>query len=121
MSDCEFGHWPDYADDTEDGAIADCDFSEARLDGCRFHGCDPRTLRLPPWPCFTILDPIRNAPLLATVEWPGDINSISLEVLAEQPPSTAAVTFYAPTYARRRKTTPEAIKPIIEKFDCIVY
>ncbi|ATB36154.1 hypothetical protein CYFUS_001568 [Cystobacter fuscus] len=37
-----------------------CDFSEARLDECVFHSCDMRTIRLPKWPCFTILEPIKH-------------------------------------------------------------
>src|SRR5688500_19043058 len=56
----DFGHWPEYSSLPWDqhGSIEDCDFTEARLDGCRFHGCDPATLRFPKWPCFTFLDPI---------------------------------------------------------------
>ncbi|EPX58365.1 hypothetical protein D187_004121 [Cystobacter fuscus DSM 2262] len=37
------------------------------------------------------------------------------------PPRTTAVTFYAPALARRRKTTAEAFRAVIEQFDCIVY
>ena len=121
LSGCDFGHWPHYAKGWEHGAIEDCDFTEARLNDCRFHGCDTRTLRFPRWPCFTILDPIRNSRELARVEWPGDIGSVTLGILPKQPLSTVAMTFFAPALARESGTTPEAIKTVIEKFDCIVY
>jgi hypothetical protein len=120
LSGCDFGHWPRFTDGWERGSIENCDFSEARLNGCRFHTCDTRTLRFPSWPCFTILDPLHNVRRLAAVNWPGDINSVTLEVLAEQPPSVVAVTWYAPSFAKQRGTTPEALKAVIEQFDCII-
>jgi uncharacterized protein YjbI with pentapeptide repeats len=121
LTGCDFGrrlpdHWPG----RENGFIEDCDFSEARLDGCRFHGCDTRTLRFPPWPCFTILDPIGRSRELNSVEWPGRFG-ILMEGLYDQPPSSVAETWYAPSIARRLGTTPEELRAVIEKFDCIVY
>jgi len=121
LTGCDFGHWPDYPGAWEHGAIKDCDFSEARLNGCRFIGCDPRTLRFPRWPCFTILDPIGNSRELSRVQWPGRFGEVTVEDLINDPPSTVAETFFAPSYAQRYGTTPEAFKAVIEKFDCIVY
>jgi hypothetical protein len=121
LSGCDFGHWPHFANGWEHGAIEDCDFTEARLDGCRFHGCDPSTLRLPRWPCFTLLDPIRRSREWDLLEWPGDIGPVIINNLAKEPPSTIAVTYFAPALAKRSETTPEAIKAVIEKADGIVY
>jgi hypothetical protein len=121
LRSCEFGHWPHYADGWENGSIEDCDFTEARLHSCRFHGCDTRTLRFPSWPCFTILDPIRRGPELAAMDWPGDIGSITMKGHAREPPSTVAVTWFAPLLAKQSGTTPEAIKAVIEKCEGIVY
>jgi hypothetical protein len=121
LTGCDFGRWPLDLPGQENGFIEDCDFSEARLDGCRFHGCDTRTLRFPPWPCFTILHPVRSASELATIEWPGNINSITLPILARQLPSTVAVTWYAPIFAKQSGTTPEELRGVLERFDCIVY
>ena len=53
----DFGHRPPPNGDSDFGAIADCDFSKVTLHGCQFFGCDLRTIKLPSWPCFTILDP----------------------------------------------------------------
>ena len=121
LSGCDFGHWPEYANDWEweQGAIEDCDFTEARLDGCRFMGCDPRTLEFPKWPCFTILEPIRRAPELRGVKWPGEFGDVVVENLHKRPPSTAALTLFAPAEAKRFETTEEELRAVIEKFDFI--
>jgi len=123
FSGCDFGHWPEYLDEPayQLGSIKDCDFSEARLDGCRIMGSDPSTLRFPKWPCFTILDPIGRAHELNSVQWPGDFRPSYVEGRYKDPPSTRAVTFYTPALAMRRETTEEAFRSVIEKFDCIVY
>ena len=123
LSGCDFGHWPEYGSDPEYhlGSIEDCDFSEARLDGCRFMGCDPATLRFPKWPCFTILDPIHRAPELRRVKWPGSFGDVTVELFHKQPPRTTALTLFAPAMARRHETTEEELRAVIEQFDCIVY
>jgi len=121
LSGCDFGHWPEYSERAGHGSIEDCDFSEARLDGCRFHGCDPATLRFPRWPCFTFLDPIGRSRELNSVQWPGRFGPVVVEDLSDQPPSTKALTYFAPGEAKRYDTTPEALRAVIERFDCIVY
>jgi hypothetical protein len=123
LSGCEFGHWPEYSSLPwyRHGAIEDCDFTEALLDGCRFHGCDPRTLRFPKWPCFTFLDPIGRSRDLNGVTWPGRVGRIIVAHLHDEPPSTVALTYHAPAVARRFGGTPEELRAVIEKFDCIVY
>ncbi|HYH95575.1 hypothetical protein [Hyalangium sp.] len=114
----DFGLWPD---SLPPGHIQDCDFTAAQLDGCRFLECDVRTLRFPPWPCFTVLEPKQRYHELRTVQWPGDIGRIEVEGFAEDPPSTVAVTFAAPALAKRSGTTPEAIKATLEKLDGVQY
>ncbi|MCY1080602.1 pentapeptide repeat-containing protein [Archangium lansingense] len=121
LSGCDFGHWPDYSERAGHGSIENCDFSEARLAGCRFHGCDINTLRFPKWPCFTFLDPIGRAPELRGVKWPGSFGDVVVDNLHTHPPSTKALTYYAPSAAKRFETTPEELRAVIEKFDCIVY
>ncbi|QRK11509.1 hypothetical protein JQX13_16390 [Archangium violaceum] len=123
LTGCDFGHWPEYMSLPwyQHGSIEDCDFTEARLDGCRVIGCDPATLRFPKWPCFTILDPIGRAPELRSVKWPGAHGDIIPDTLLKNPPTTRALTYYAPAAARLLETTPEELRAVIEKFDCIVY
>ncbi len=122
LSGCDFGHWPSYPGRAwEHAAIEDCDFTEARLDGCRFMGCDPHTLKLPPWPCFTILDPIQRAPELRSIKWPDLFGELVIDTLHKQPPATSALALFAPAEAKRFETTEEELRALIEKFDCIVY
>ncbi len=120
----DFGHWPEYGSQPEYqfGAIEGCDFSEARLDACRFHGCDLRTLRLPRWPCFTFMEPLRHAHQLQAAPWPGLFGSVTINHLQKHnPPSTVALTFYAPSAARFYETTEEELRAAIERFDCFFY
>jgi hypothetical protein len=123
LTGCDFGHWPEYGSDPwyQQGAIENCDFTEARLDGCRIMGADPTTLRFPKWPCFTILDPIRRAAELRSVKWPGRFGTAVIDELHTQPARTTALTEHAVTIAKQLDTTPEELKAVLEKFDCIVY
>lgn len=125
LSGCDFGYWPDYGGGREPGyeigSIEDCDFTEARLDGCRFMGCDPSTLKLPRWPCFTLLRPIRNAPALREVKWPGRFGAVIIDDLHSNPAATNAVTFHAPSIARQSGATEDELRTVIEKFNCFVY
>ncbi|WNG21480.1 hypothetical protein [Cystobacter fuscus] len=123
LSGCDFGHWPEYMSlpGFQHGSIEDCDFTEARLDGCRIMGSAPATLRFPKWPCFTLLDPIRRARELNSVQWPGGFRPIIVEGQYRDPPCTMAVTLHAPSLAKRRESTEEAFRAVVEQFDCIVY
>jgi len=102
------------------GSIEGCDFTEAMLQSCRFVGCDASTLRLPGWPCFTLVDPVRRSHELSSYPWPGDI-SLMMQVLSRSPRTTAAVTLSALNLAKRYGTTPEAIKAVLEKLDGVFY
>jgi hypothetical protein len=121
MLGCDFGPWPGNATGWEHGAVEDCDFSEARLDLCRFHSCDTRTVRFPRWPNFTILDPLGRGRELSSVSWPGSFRPVRLEGRYKELPSTVALTFYAPAEAKRSGTTEDALKAAIERFDFIVH
>jgi hypothetical protein len=107
--------------DTNKGTIVDCDFSEAHLDGTRFLDCDTHTLRFPRWPYFTLLDPVRRSDELRTLPWPPEVGRLEVECLAEAPPETMAVTYSAVDLAKRRHTTSEAIKAVLEKLDGVYY
>ncbi|MDC0709355.1 hypothetical protein POL68_12855 [Stigmatella sp. ncwal1] len=113
----DFGEWP-YSPGK--GSIEGGDFTHARLDACRFFGCDVRTLRFPSWPCFTLVDPVRRWRELRAHPWPGDIGPVVMEGLAQDPPSTVAMTYSATALAKRSGTTPEAIKVVLEKIEGVV-
>ena len=107
--------------DIAQGSIVDCDFSEAHLDWTRFLDCDTRTLRFPRWPFFTLFDPVRRSGELKTLPWPTEVGRLEVECLAEAPPKTMAVTYSAVELAKRRGTTPEAIKAVLEIADGVYY
>jgi hypothetical protein len=117
---CDFGPFPGYSTGGEHGRVTDCDFSEARLDACRFHGCDPRTLRLPRWPCFTFVDPLAHAAELGRLEWPGLFGRVVVEGLGRQPASAVALTYHAPSVAKRLETTAEELRTVLDRLDCIL-
>jgi hypothetical protein len=118
LSGNDFGRWP-YSERFL-GSIEDCDFTEARLDECRFVGCDINTLRLPTWPCFTLLEPTRRSHELNAVRWPG-LMGIAVKGFAEYPEPTAAITYWAPSVAKWAKTTVEEIRAVIERLDGVLY
>ena len=122
LTGCDFGHWPEYSSDPwyQHGSIEDCDFSEARLQGCRFHGCDPTTLRFPVWPCFTFLDPVAHAPELNRATWPGRVGRVAIESLSDEPPTTRALTEDALALGKRLEATPEQLRAVLERFACVV-
>jgi hypothetical protein len=121
MSGCDFGNWPGHKSGGELGEVEDCDFTEARLDLCRFIGCDTRTLRFARWPSFTILDPVGRGRELTNVDWPGSFRPVRLEGPFKEWPSTVALSFYAPNEAKRCGTTEAELKAAIERFDFIVH
>ncbi|WP_434388153.1 hypothetical protein [Melittangium boletus] len=123
LTGCDFGHWPEYMDLPwyQHGAIEDCDFTEARLDACRLMSADPKSIRFPKWPCFTILDPIGQSAGLQEFRWPGPMGGLIRNMLPKHPPRTTALTYYAPSAARLVETTPENIKAVIKRFDGIIY
>jgi hypothetical protein len=116
----DFGFREDDLDPLRLGGIEDCDFSEARLDACRFYDCDMSTIRLPRWPCFTLLDPVRRAAELGRVEWPGLFGPVVIEGLAEQEESVVALTYHAPSVAERLDTTAEELRAVLERLSGVV-
>ena len=123
LSGCDFGHWPEYSDSPgyQHGAIENCDFTEARLDGCRIMGSDPSTLLFPKWPGFTLLDPIQRATELRGIQWPGPFGRNLIEHLHSQPARTRAIALSALLEAQRADTTPEAFRAAVERLDGIIY
>lgn len=117
FSGCDFGHWPE--DDPAAGGIEHCDFLEASLDGCRFLDCDVTTLRLPAWPCFTILDPVGNLPRLSARPWPGRADVI-VQYLAICPPQTSAVTYLATEADKQFGASEAELRAFLEQFDDII-
>ena len=114
---CEFGGRPSAP---EEGAVVDCDFTEARLHWCGFTACDASRLRFPPWPCFTLLEPVRWLHEWKGVSWPGKAGLL-ISTLAGATPQTSAVTLHAPSLAREMDTTEEALKAALQGLGGVIY
>lgn len=85
----------DFGSDVElygepEGALRDCDFSNASLRSCRVLNVHPGDTTFPPWPHFTLLNPYKNAAALRTAEWPS-----TLRVWVESVTSIAESRTYA--------------------------
>ncbi|MFE8595751.1 pentapeptide repeat-containing protein [Archangium violaceum] len=96
------------------GGLEDCDFSEAELHGVGFNGCDMSTIRLPRWPCFTFVDPVRHAAELRQHSWPGLFGRVTVETACESPEGSIASTWHAPTVAEKMETTVEELRAALE-------
>ncbi|MFY0583459.1 hypothetical protein ACN28S_62415 [Cystobacter fuscus] len=94
--------------------VEDCDFSEAELHGVAFNGCDMGTIRLPRWPCFTFVDPVKHAAELREHARPGLVGRVTVEVACESPTGRVAVTWHAPTVAEKMETTVEQLRAALE-------
>jgi len=114
---CDFGYWPEAGG--PDGAIEDCDFSGATLDGCRFIGCDAATLSFPSWPCFTVLNPHQRAAELGKHQWPGTVGVI-VQTFPMYPPSTTAVTLLATSELKNSGASESEFRAMLEKIDGII-
>jgi hypothetical protein len=119
LSGNDFGRWPEAKGFEEIGGIEDCDFTAAVLDGCRFLGCDMKSIKLPRWPCFTILNPYHRRQELLAFAWPGNVRAAM--DFTWTPESTAALTYSAPALAKRSGTTPEAIRATLEQLDGVLF
>lgn len=111
----DFGHWKEQY---RNGNIADCDFSKAVLDGCRFLGCDINSIKLPTWPCFSVLHPRHNQVELASIDWPGRFNLWS-EVLTESPEITSAVVGYTPELVKLLGGNADELRETLGQLSCV--
>ncbi|QSQ22741.1 pentapeptide repeat-containing protein [Pyxidicoccus parkwayensis] len=118
MTGNDFGRWS-FDEDADRGSVENCDFTHARLDACRFVGCDLTRLKLPSWPCFTVLDPVGRKHELRTLQWPGTMR-ITVESFTDNLPETLAVTYFAPALAKRDETTPEAIRAVLDTLPGVI-
>jgi hypothetical protein len=100
---CRFGRasFPPYG---EFGGISDCDFGNAVMDLCDFHGCDMKSISLPNWPHYTILNPLEHVDELLAGPWPGELG-VRFRVVAALPKGTVAVVCHAPETLKDSKIT----------------
>lgn len=112
----DFGHWPEQH---PDGSVKDCDFSGAVLDGCRFIDCDIESIKLPAWPCFTILYPHQRQAELESTAWPGELEHW-FGGLSWSPEKTAAVVGYAPELVKKYGSNEDELRNILIQLNGIL-
>jgi len=101
------------------GSIEDCDFSDAKLDLCRFFNTDMSRVKLPKWPNVTVLNPSGLIGTYEKVQWRGGMKTI-VGVIADSPPGTDAITFFVPEIIKRHRCTEEDIRHAIKHFGNVV-
>jgi hypothetical protein len=73
---CSFGFRPPPAGNNNYGAITDCDFRSAWMLACSFYGCEESSVKLPPWPSFSIIDLERTGLEFAQLDLPEQLRWI---------------------------------------------
>lgn len=114
LDNCKFtgvlvSHYFGYSEDTPHpcGKIVNCSFEEAILDDCRFSRCDLHTIRLPRWPCFTVLNPSEH-----TAEMINSGSKVLMQLAEEyeyRTSETVAQTEYAIALSKRIRLSVDVI------------
>lgn len=100
------------------GALINCDFRDEILDGCRFFEVNMEQVKLPLWPCFTVLRPLTQIEKMRMQSGPLLHELADLYEFSTANP--AAITHYAPTVAKRYGISFEAILAEVEGKDWII-
>jgi hypothetical protein len=108
-----FGSWREQG--SENGAIEECDFSEAILQGCQFLNCGETELRLPGWPCFSIQNMPHVVKAMQSATWPGNL-SAWVEGKNYAPSETSVIVEYGPKIATQFKVTEEELRTALGRF-----
>jgi hypothetical protein len=96
LSRSAFGRWlPNRSCDGD--SVVDCDLSGMRLDSTRFFNTDMTSIRLPGWPCVTVLDPLRQAQRIRSIDWPSPSFA---DVYTSLPQGISAVSDFVPSLVR---------------------
>ena len=112
-SGCDFGKQKDVYN--EAGDIARCDFSKARLDACRFFGCDIDTINLKT--CFASIVMLQPRTRL-TINGLGPLPiglQVYLDVSQDQSPDCVAVVDDVELLANRLRVDPKELLRLAEE------
>lgn len=93
---CDFGDW----DDSERSSVSHCDYSDAILDGCRFLNCDMESIKLPKWPCFTLINPSVARSAVLSRQWPSKVGMI-LDIYTDNDPECVGICGDAQRLAKK--------------------
>jgi hypothetical protein len=119
FSGIDFGQSHNVARDGDFGGVEGCDFTEAKLDGCRFFNVDVSSLRLPRWPHVVLLDFAQRAAEVAAMKWPGTLGNF-MRICADQPVSLRVAVIYTPSLTKLVGCTEEQMREAFEQFGGVV-
>lgn len=115
---CDFGPRPDAYADQPQGAVSGGDFSQAQLHACRFFRSEMAPLKLPRWPCFTVLEPEKNATDWLSIPFPDSYRRVEQKLIAEADPDyrvdgVVAACEHAGEIAKKHDVSVEEIKALL--------
>ncbi len=108
---CDFGYWSGVSKRMV--KVENCDFTNTKLDGCRFRNVDIKENQLPGWPCFSF----RPSVLYATAKnmsWPGNLN-YWVGIFESESDETSCVVESAVSVMRRFKSTERELVNMLTK------
>lgn len=101
------------------GLLKACDFSGARLHGCRFFDTELESCRFPGWPGFIVLAPRSNGHVLARKTWHGRL-AAWVVVHQSQAEEASAVAWDAVELSKENKVKLGVVRTALERFPDIV-
>jgi hypothetical protein len=119
FSGIDFGRSHNTERDGDFGAIENCDFTNATLDGCRFVNADVSTLTFPRNGHAVLIEPFRRAADVAAITWPGHLGKY-MEICTSRPESFKALVMHLPSLAHLVRCTEGEAKEALQKFGGVV-
>jgi hypothetical protein len=119
FSGIDFGRSHNTERDGDFGAIENCDFTNATLDGCRFVNADVSTLTFPRNGHAVLIEPFRRAADVAAITWPGHLGKY-MEICTSRPESFNALVMHLPSLAHLVRCAEGEAKDALQKFGGVV-
>ncbi|MGH9821765.1 MAG: hypothetical protein ACREDR_00680 [Blastocatellia bacterium] len=114
----DFGHRSEHR--WAEGRLVGSDFSGAILDECRLLDCDLRTIKLPRWPCFSLVDADEAGRVLSSMGMTGGIAVWAATLLSPRPPETVAIVYHIPRMLKAYGLTETELKLALDEIKRLI-
>jgi hypothetical protein len=115
---CDFGLRPPPGGDSNYGRLVDCDFTHAWLDCCRFFNCEATAIKLPAWPCFSIIDLERARSEFVKLDLP---ENLSWYFLDRSEPGECICSYNGKQIAKKCRITEDEVYNLVRDKPYIIY
>jgi hypothetical protein len=118
FSGIDFGHDDERPDD-DFGRVEACDFSQARLHGCRFTNTDVVASKIvfPKKDHAVFIEPYKRHEDVKKFKWPNERFDVFMQVTYENDTDIfKALTYHIPSFARWTQCTPEQVREALTQF-----